>query len=165
MTEFAEAVEAPYVGEDTISRRREIAAAVIALAAAGGLSTAAEANHWLDHTNRLFEFFQDSGRHFLVGYLGAMANMTRSKAETFRGKLGAALVGGLALDAMAEAGQSVVITGILHHGSLHDMMGIFEPSQIPGNALDALAAETAAVGAAVQYSRQQLVHGIYDTAA
>lgn len=153
MTELGMAIEAPETGEERASRRQEIAM-VAALTAVGALSELAEIEHWFNHSDIVLQFYQNSGKHFLVGYLGALGGMLGSKAETLRGRLGAALIGGLALDAGVEVSQAVAVTGLWHgallDGRPQDLLGIFEPSQIPGNALDALAAETAAVGAAWQ---------------
>lgn len=166
MTEYSPAVEVPKTKEDrrgsVIGRAaRENYSKVFSeestrriaggLAIFGALTTAAQLEHWFDHSGALLEFMQGSGRHFLVGYMGAMAGIAKSKAETVKSKFAAGLAGAMAADVLAEAGQSIVLTGGLHHGSVHDVLSFASKKEIFwGNAKDALAAEVAAVGGIIQ---------------
>lgn len=169
MSEYSAAAEMPKTEEDRRHIVRRVAANVgrvisettneftnnkstrrIAggLALLGAASTAAELGRWFDHSDALLEFIQGSGRHFIVGYVGAVTGAVTSKAETMRGRIAAGVVGAAAADVLTEAGESLVVTGALHHGSFHDILSFASKKEIFwGNAKDALAAELAVVPA------------------
>lgn len=169
MTEYSAAAEMPKTDEERrhIMRRVARSAGRIAvdtwsevlnnnanrriaggLALLGAATTAAELGHWFDHSDALLEFMQGSGRHFIVGYLGAMTGIVASKAETMRGRIAAGLAGAMGADVLTEAGEALVVTGALHQGSLHDMLSFASKKEIFwGNTKDALAAELAVIPA------------------
>lgn len=133
---------------EVIVQNKETIAIAGSLAIAGVVSTAAQLEHWFDHSGVALEFFEGSGRHLLVGYVGAKMAIAKSRVETMRGKLVAGITGAMGGDIAAEVGQSLVMTGIVHHGSAHDIMSFLSHKEIFwGNAKDALAAELAAVPA------------------
>lgn len=138
------------------------------LAAVAAVTTAAQLEHWLDHSGMALEFLEGSGRHFLVGYLGAMATIAATKAETMKGKIAAGLTGGLIGDGAAELLQSLAVTGILHQGSFKNIVSFLSKKEIFwGNAKDALAAEMTAVGGIIQViaRRRTPQPGIVQTAS
>src|SRR3569833_2176966 len=124
------------------------------LALFGAAATAAEFGHWLDHTNKVLEFLQDSGRHFLVGYLGAELALAKSRAKTVGGKIAAGLIGGTGAYFFSEAAQSLEVTVGLHGGSLRDFISFVSHKEIfngmKGNGLDEAAAAASSIVAGVQ---------------
>lgn len=118
------------------------------LAILGAISTAAEVRGWLSNTDALLEFLQGSGRHLLVGNLGAITGIVASRAESMRARVIAGIAGAAGADFLAELLQSLVVTGAMHHGSLKDILSFLSHKEIFwGNAKDALAAEIAAIPA------------------